>query len=338
MLATGIAVVGAGPWGLTLASAFAGLPQIDVRWICELDEERRARAGAAQPDARLTADLEDALRDPKVAAVVVAVDPARHHAVAMRALGGDKHLFVEKPLALSVADAREIQATAAARRRVLTVGHLLLHHPAIRHARPIVANGLLGEPLTFSSRRTTPGAPRQPGSAWWALAPHDISLALHLFDALPATVTATCGDRGDAGEDHAVTAVLHFANGRSAQIQIARFSSRKRRDMTIGGSKATLTFDELADAAAALRLWTPQQGTAALAVDGADALRAQCAAFASCVARDDDRGVDGAHAVDVVAVLEAGEHSMRRNGAPQPVVREPAPAAACRDTRSFEAA
>src|SRR5262245_1595594 len=199
----GIAVIGAGPWGQTLTRAFAGVADARVRWICELDDERRARAGAAHPGVRLTADAEEALGDPEVTAVVVAVDPARHHEVAMRVVAAGKHVFVEKPLALSVRDASAVHRAAAARGLVLSVGHLLLHHDAIRRARQIVAEGVLGGRLTFESRRTTPGAPRRTGSAWWALAPHDISLALHLFAERPATVTATGAKWGQSGEDNA---------------------------------------------------------------------------------------------------------------------------------------
>jgi len=337
MVPSGIAIVGAGPWGMTLTAAMAGLRQVEVRWICELDDERRARAGAAHPDARVTGDLEEALCDPDVAAVVVAVDPARHHAVGMRALQAGKHVFVEKPMALSARDARDLCAAATTRGRLLTVGHLLLHHPAIRRARTIVASGVLGEPLTFVSKRVTPGAPRQPGSAWWALAPHDVSLALHLLDAVPTSVTAITDTRDQLQEDSAATAVLHFAGGRTAQIQVARFAPRKRREMTISGSKATLTFDELATADRALRLWTAQDGACHLPIENADALRAQCMDFAASVARGDARVGNGAHAVDVVAVLEAADRSMRRNGMPQPVAVATIPVSDV-ENGSFEAA
>src|SRR5262245_33821065 len=153
MLPIRITVVGAGPWGLTLTRAFARLPQVQVRWICELDDDRRARAGSAHPDARLTAELDDALGDPEVDAVIVAVEPERHHPVGMRALAAGKHLYIEKPLALTARDAEALCAAAGARDRVLTVGHLLLHHPAVVRARQIVTEGLLGEPLQFASRR-----------------------------------------------------------------------------------------------------------------------------------------------------------------------------------------
>ncbi|HEY7371476.1 MAG TPA: Gfo/Idh/MocA family oxidoreductase [Polyangia bacterium] len=338
-----LAVIGAGPWGLTLANAFASLPQATVRWICELDEGRRARASAAHPDAQVTGALDEALSDPAVGAVVVAVEPARHHAIAMRALAADKHVFVEKPLASSARDAEQVCATAAARHRVLSVGHLLLHHPAVRRAREIAGQGQLGEPLTFVSRRVTPGPPRTVGSAWWALAPHDVSLALHLFGGVPTTVGVSGGAWGQTQEDNVATAVLRFAGGGTAHVHVARFAPGKRRETTIAGPNATLTFDELAPAEQSLRLWTPQQGEVVVPVDLSDparanALRAQCLDFAARAASGDDGGDDGSHAVDVVRVLESGQRSMRQQGKPQPVVRASGIAVGAPHGASFEAA
>jgi len=336
MPTTGIAVIGAGPWGLTLTNAFAGVPQVQLRWICDLHDERRTRAAELHPNAHVSADLDDALGDPAVAAVVVAVDPARHHAVGMRALAADKHLFVEKPLALSARDAAEMHAAAGARGLMLTTGHLLLHHPAISRVRQIVAEGELGEPMTLRPTRATPGAPRRPGSAWWALAPHDVSLALHLFAGVPTTVSATGSDWARSGEDNAASAVLHFAAGQ-AHIQVARFAPRKDRATVVEGPRGTLTFDELATGHQTLRLWTPQQGMVGLPFEPADALRAQCLDFAASVARGDTCRGNGAHAVEVVAVLEAGARSMRCGGTPQPVAVGAADAGPL-GTASFEAA
>jgi predicted dehydrogenase len=229
---------------------------------------------------------------------------------------------------------------------VLSVGHVLLHHRAIRQARQIVASGMLSEPLAFASRRATVGAPRRPGSAWWALAPHDVSLALVLFGGLPSSITATGSAWGDLREDNAATAMLRFPGGRTACIHVARFASHKRRDVTIAGSSATLTFDELAPTDGALQLWTPHAGTTTVRAERGDALRAQCLDFVARVARGDARGDDGAHGVDVVRVLEAGERSMQEEGRVQPVdadagvavgIAEPA-GAPVRDRTSFEAA
>src|SRR6185437_9901193 len=110
---------------------------------------------------------DEALADPDVAAAFVAVDSPRHHAVGMRVLEADRHLLVEKPLAMTVADAAELSGVAAERRRVLSVGHLLLHHPAVQRARQMITAGELGETLWLEAARLQPGPGRTAGSVWW---------------------------------------------------------------------------------------------------------------------------------------------------------------------------
>ena len=154
----GVAVIGAGPWGETLARTFARVPGVDLRWICELDEHRRAEARAAHPTATITAVLDDVLADPAVMAAIVAVDAPRHHSVGLQVLSADRHLLVEKPLALSVADAAARARRRRSRGRVLTVGHLLLHHPAVQRAKQLLETGALGRPLYFEVARTVTAA------------------------------------------------------------------------------------------------------------------------------------------------------------------------------------
>lgn len=308
--------MGVGPWGQTLARAFSRVPGAELRWVCETDVDRRAAVAAAHPDVRRSEDLAQALADPHVAAVAVAVDSPRHHEVAMRALEANRHLYVEKPLALSTADAAMMHAAAAQRGRLLMVGHLLLHHPAVKRARQIVAEGALGEPLYLESTRETVGPPRAPGSAWWALAPHDISLALDLFAALPVAVSATGGAFDSRGHDSVASAVLRFANGRTAHIRVARFAAENARRVSVAGTKRTLTFDELAPRNPLHILESPGRVPVRIPVDEVDPLLAQCTHFVSCVRRDDVSGGNGGHALAVVRVLEAGAKSMRAGGAP----------------------
>ena len=249
MTAVGVALVGAGPWGLTLGRAAARLPEVDLRWICELDPQRRALAAAIAPGARLTQELDEVLADPGVAAALVAVDSPRHHAVGLRVLRADRHLLVEKPMALTVADAAELSALAETRQRILAVGHLLLHHPAVRLARQLIAEGGLGQPLWLETTRLAPGTARAGGSAWWTLAPHDVSLALHLFGGVPIKVTAIGRCQGEAGPDEpdrVAWVTLHFADGRLAHIHVARLAVEKRRGFSVVGTRRALTFDELA--------------------------------------------------------------------------------------------
>lgn len=323
MTAVGVALVGAGPWGLTLGRAVARLPEVDLRWICELDPDRRALAAAIAPRARLTDELDEVLTDPGVAAALVAVDSPRHHPVGLRVLRADRHLLVEKPMALTVADAAELSALAETRNRVLAVGHLLLHHPAVRHARQLIAEGVLGESLWLETTRLAPGTGRAGGSAWWTLAPHDVSLALHLFGAVPVRVTAVGRIGPTAGPnepDQVAWVTLHFGDGRLAHIHVARLAVEKRRGFSVVGTRRALTFDELARERA-LHLHDPvRAGTPAhvqiIPIDAADALAAQCLHFVAGVARGDPSAGNSAHALAVVRVLEAGTRSMRAGGAP----------------------
>jgi predicted dehydrogenase len=320
----GVALIGAGPWGLTLGRAMARLPDVDLRWICELDPDRRAGAAGIASGARLTGMLDEVLADPGVAAAFVAVDSARHHPVGLRVLQADRHLMVEKPLALTVADASELSALADARRRVLAVGHLLLHHPAVRRARKLIADGVLGETLWLEAARLAPGPARTAGSVWWTLAPHDVSLALHLLDDVPKQVTAVGGAGRGPGEEMVVWATLHFDDGRLAHLHVARQAPEKKRGFSIVGSERALTFDELASGGT-LQLHDPRRAGAAahgepVPVDAIDALGAQCRHFVSSVARGDTSAGNGAHALAVVRVLEAGARSMRAGGAPIEVV------------------
>jgi predicted dehydrogenase len=326
MSSIGVGVIGAGPWGTNLLRVLGATPGAELRWICDLDRERLARAGAAHPGARLTRELDDVLDDRAVEAVVVAVDSPRHHAVARRALEAGRHALVEKPLALSAADAAELVALARERRRVLMVGHVLLHHPAIVRARELLAAGALGQVLYLEATRVAFGTVRPGESVWWSVAPHDVAAALYLFDAAPATVSATGAAYVQPGRADVAWATLGFADGRAARVHVSWLAPAKRRCLTIVGSERTLTFDE-AEPRRPLELHDRRVvpgaggfvaragGMEALAVPVVEPLVAECEHFLACIARG-ERPRGEAQAMDVVRVLEAGERSMRAGGRP----------------------
>ena len=320
----GVAVIGAGPWGATLARTFARIPGVNLRWICDLDAGRCVQARAAHPAVSVTAALDDVLADPTVSAAVVAVDAPRHHSVGLQVLSADRHLLVEKPLALSVTDASALCEAATARARVLTVGHLLLHHPAVRRTKQMLDAGLLGRPLYFETTRTVAGQDRRGGSAWWTLAPHDVSLAVHLFDATPTTVSAV-GSRDRSGDfDVSTLATLHFEDGRRAQVHVARLAANKERRFSLVGAEGTVSFDELAPVPI-LRVSEPtrlaENGRyTEIALETGDPLYAQCVHFAASAALGDTAGGNAAHGLAVVRVVEAGARSMAAGGTPVEVM------------------
>jgi predicted dehydrogenase len=321
-----VGVVGAGPWGLKVARAFAQTRGADLRWICDLDEDRLTAARAAHPGVQLTPSVEELLRDETVAAVAVAVDSPRHHAVARRVLEAGRHVLVEKPMALTLAEGTELNALANERRRLLMVGHVLLHHPAVLRARELIAAGTLGKVLYLQATRVAFGRVRAHESAWWSVAPHDVAVALFLFDEVPVSVSATGAAYLRPEHADVAFASLRFADGRMAHVHVSWLAPQRHRALTVVGSAKMLTFDEGADERA-LRIhdrsfvdeggglraqpgdaWTPD-------LPRVEPLAAECAHFVSCVAQG-LRPRHGAQALAVMRVLDAGERSMQRGGAP----------------------
>ncbi|HVZ71757.1 MAG TPA: Gfo/Idh/MocA family oxidoreductase [Polyangia bacterium] len=333
-LTINVGVVGAGPWGLTLARAFARARGARLVGVADLDGERLARAGAAHAGILLTPELDRLLAAPGLDAVAVAVDSPRHHEVALRALDAGKHVLVEKPMALSVVAGEALVARAARDRRVLMVGHVLLHHPGVERARALLAEGALGRVLYLQATRVGFGTVRPSESAWWSVAPHDVAVALHLFDATPVTVSATGAAYLQPDTPDVAFATLSFADGRVAHVHVSWLAPDKRRSLVVVGDRRMLTFDETNHERPLRvldRAFARAPGAAGFVahvgeidvppVGDAEPLLVECERFVEAIARGATPPGDGARALDVLRVLEAGERSMRVGGAPVPVAR-----------------
>jgi predicted dehydrogenase len=329
MASIGVGVVGAGPWGLNVARAFARAKGARLVGVAELDGERLARAGAQHGDVLLVNDFEQLLTHPDVQAVAVAVDSPRHHAVAKRALLAGKHVLVEKPMALALADGVDLTELAERHDLVLMVGHVLLHHPGLVRARELVAAGDLGHVRYLHATRVGFGTVRPSESAWWSIAPHDIAAALYLCDAVPATVSATGAGYLQLRQHDVAFATMTFADGRIAHVHVSWLAPEKRRQLTVVGSHKMLTFDD-SDAQAPLRLHDRAFVSAAARagfigragevsappLPAVEPLLAECEHFVERVRLGALAPGEATRALGVMRVLDAGERSMRAGGAP----------------------
>lgn len=187
----GIGLIGAGNWGRNLARHFATLPEVQLKYLCDLNAEIRQAMAGLYPQTVMTDDMQAILSDASVDAVVVAVDAPLHYRVAKAVLEAGKHVYVEKPLTLVSAEALELMELAEARRLRLMVGHLLEYHPAVDYMKAMVQQGSLGKALYLYFQRVNLGIVRQTENVWWSLAPHDISVACYLFEAEPVSVSVS---------------------------------------------------------------------------------------------------------------------------------------------------
>jgi len=329
----GIAVVGTGDWGANLVRNFASLPGSRLVALHDSDPARLRKSAAQYPGARAVAGLDELLALPEVRGAVVAASAVSHHVLAKALLESGKDVFVEKPLALGVADAEELVRIARERDRILMVGHLLLYHPAVRHLKGMVERGELGELLYIYSQRVNLGKVRRDENALWSFAPHDLSVILHLVDAEPVDVVA----RGSAFLQESVEDVvfvdLRFPDGRLAHVHVSWLDPHKLRKFTVVGTRKMVVFDDM-EASEKVRVYDKGVDRAGEVVSYGDALtvrsgdiliprislqeplRLECQHFVECVRDHRTPLTDGVGGLQVVRVLAAAQASLEQGGRP----------------------
>ena len=319
-----VGVVGLGYWGPNLARNFDRLPDVELAWLCDADDDRRGSLAQMFPDARETADLAEMLADPELDAVAVATPVPSHAAVAEQILGAGKHCFVEKPLAQTVADAERTVAAAEEAGRVLMVGHLLEYHPGLEMLNSLATGGELGDIHYIYGNRLNLGKLRAEENALWSLGAHDVSVLLRLAGEEPYEVSA----KGEAymrpGVEDVVFCFMRFPSGLAAHLHLSWLDPHKERRFTVVGSKKMATFDDMEldrkltiydkgfdQSATSYGEYITRSGdTHNPRVPNDEPLRIECAHFADRVRDGQAPRSDGASGLRVVKVLEQLQESL----------------------------
>jgi len=243
-------VAGAGYWGDNLVRNAHELGILTA--VCDPTPSIVARVRERYPHIAVFGDFEELLRAP-IDAVIIAAPAHLHAPLALRAIAAGKHVFIEKPLALSVEDGEAIEHTAQRAGVVAFVGHLLLYHPALRRLLELVESGRIGDVWHVRSRRLNLGKLRAHESVWWSFAPHDIAVMLEILKSTPTAVRASySGHLNDAICD-AAYADFSFASGTSAHIEVGWLDPGKNQRLDVFGTEGVITFED-ARSGAALRL------------------------------------------------------------------------------------
>jgi predicted dehydrogenase len=243
----GIAVIGAGYWGPNLVRNFQGSTQFRLRWLCDLDVERARRVLGGYSTVQVTADLEEVLADPQVQAVAIATPAGTHLKVALAALRAGKHVLVEKPLAATYEEGRQLVEEAEERGLTLMCDHTYCYTPAVLRIRELLHSGELGELNFLDSVRINLGLVQRDIDVLWDLAPHDLSILDFVLPKgiTPVAVAAHGADGIGAGRACVAYLTLQLSNGGIAHIHVNWLSPVKIRTTIIGGSKRTLVWDDL---------------------------------------------------------------------------------------------
>jgi UDP-2-acetamido-3-amino-2,3-dideoxy-glucuronate N-acetyltransferase len=320
-----ICVAGCGHWGKNLARNFGTLGHLYA--ICEAHPARLESFREQYPEAKPFASLEDALADPGLDAVVLATPAEMHCRMAVAALNAGKDVFAEKPLALTWREGVEMVEAARRNHRILMVGHLLLHHPAILKLQELVAAPAFGRIEYIYSNRVSMGKIRQEENALWSFAPHDISVILSLMGRLPIQVTATGGAYLQPNIADVTVSTLLFDHGARSHIFVSWLHPYKEQRLVVIGSKQMAVFEDTRPDNK-LILYDKQidwkdgviEGAKSHAIpvqfDGDEPLRRECQHFLDCVAQRRTPLTPGEQGIEVLQVLQACQRSLEINGQP----------------------
>ena len=239
-----VAVVGAGYWGPNLIRNLSAVAEVDAVVACDKDPARLATVRSRFPSVECVQDLDAIIADDAIEAVALATPISSHGPLGVRLLEAKKHLFVEKPLAGSVADAEALIAAAEANDRVLMVGHTFEYSPPVLRIKQAIDEGELGEIFFISTVRVNLGLHQRDASVIWDLAPHDFSILFHLLGEAPRRVTAVGRDCVGSGQPDVAFVSLEFASGVIGNVEVAWLAPSKLRRTTIVGKRKMLVYDD----------------------------------------------------------------------------------------------
>jgi len=239
-----VAVVGLGYWGPNLARNLYELPDAELVYLCDTRRETLDSLRRRYPGVPRTTSLDEVLEDRRVEAIALATPVSSHFELAAAALRAGKHVFVEKPLAASTAEATELIALAQERGLVLMPGHTFLYSPPVVLIRELITSGELGDIYFVSTSRVNLGLHQSDVSVMWDLAPHDFSILRYWLDETPTHVAALTRACVFPGTADVAFINLEFGSGTIAHVELAWLAPSKLRRTTIVGSRKMVVYDD----------------------------------------------------------------------------------------------
>ena len=215
-----------------------------VDWVCDSRTEALERCRRRYPSLPVTTNIGDLLGDPLVEAIVLATPISSHYPLARAALEAGKHVFIEKPMAMSVEECRELIELAAARRLTLMVGHTFVFSPPVRKVKEIIASGDVGEVRFITSSRVNLGLHQRDVSVLWDLAAHDFSILYYWLEEEAQEISVTGRSCVGSGVPDVAFINLAFPSGIVANVNVSWLSPVKLRRTMVVGSKKMLLYDD----------------------------------------------------------------------------------------------
>ena len=328
----GVAIIGCGYWGMNYVRIFNELTDARVLAVCDQSAERLNEVARRFPGLYLTTQIDDAVSQPDVEAVVVCTEASTHFNVTRRLLMAGKHVLVEKPLTTIAADSEKLIDLAESNSAILMVGHTFIFNAGVRKVKEYVQEDS-GRVYYLYARRTNLGPIRRDVNALWDLAPHDIAIFNYLLDGTPQWVSAVGGKVLGNCRDDVGFISLGYPDNVLAHVHVSWADPDKAREVVVVKSDKRIVFNDL-NGIEQVRVF--EKGVSPVEheplnygefrfeirdgdiisprIEPVEPLKHQCRHFLECVRtgkRPISSGVEGR---DVVRVLEAVNRSTECKG------------------------
>jgi predicted dehydrogenase len=329
-----IGVLGCGYWGPLLVRNFKGLPDCRVKAVCDMSQARLKHLITLYPDVEGVTDPQQFVNGCGLDAVVIATPVNHHYSLAKASLLAGKHTFIEKPMASSSEQCEELIDIAERNGLVLMVDHTFLYSAPVRKIVEIIQAGDLGDIRYINSRRLNLGLYQKDINVAWDLAPHDISIILHILGEFPTAINCQGNAHVTPQVEDVNNMSLSFPHKRFATIQSSWLEPRKIREMTIVGTRRMIVYDDLRTREK-IRIYDvrverpPHYDTFAEFqysyhygdsyiphIQQEEPLKLACQHFIDCIATNSQPVSGGRQGLEMIRILEAASASLKMNGAP----------------------
>ncbi len=327
----GIGIVGYGYWGPNLARNFASQQDCSLVSICEMNPARAALAKKQYPQAQVTADYNELLKNNAIHAILIATPVSTHYALAKQALEAGKDVLLEKPMTNTVAEAVELVKLAEKNKRILAVDHTYVFTGAVQKIKQVFDSGELGNILYIDSIRINLGLFQSDVNVIHDLAPHDLSIVNYILNKKPVTAQAMGVCRAPNGMESMAYLHVEYEGGPVTHFHLSWISPVKIRRTLIAGDKKMILYDDL-EGSEKIKIYDsgitiPSKEAlyktlvdyrigdmVSPKVSHREALDFEAEHFISCVKNRTKPMIDGKAGLEVVKLLAAAEKSIRNDG------------------------
>ncbi len=240
-----ISLIGYGYWGPNVARNIFESKLTNLYSVCDKRPERLNFAKIKfLSQTTYNLDYKDLLRNDEIEAIAIAVETEAHFKIAKEAIFAGKHVFLEKPMTSTSAEAIELKELAIQNKVKLHVDHIMLFHPAIKRIKSMVESGEMGELIYFDSSRLNLGKIKNDVSAMWDLAVHDLAIIDFLINGKSPEYITVMGENYWSKKESLT--FLNLKYGRFiAHLKSSWISPVKERRIIVAGTKKMVVFDDM---------------------------------------------------------------------------------------------